>query len=77
MKEISILFKIFSILGFIGSVICISELELFIAILLSSLILLAIGVLFKNLAGAFEDIALIRRRQKLELIRKGVINDEE
>lgn len=77
MKTMSIILKIVAILGFIGSLAIIENLEAFITTLLSSLAIFAVGVLFKNLGDAFEDIALIRRRQKLELIHKGVINDEE
>lgn len=77
MKTMSIILKIVAILGFVGSLAIIEDLEAFITTLLSSLVIFAVGVLFKNLGDAFEDIALIRRRQKLELIHKGVINDEE
>ena len=73
----SIILKIVAILGFVGSLAIIEDFETFITTLLSSLAIFAIGVLFKNLGDAFEDIALIRKRQKLELIHKGIIKEEE
>ena len=73
----SIILKIAAIVGFAGSFAVIEDLEAFITALFSSLAILAVGVLFKNLGNAFEDIALIRKRQKLELIHKGIIKEEE
>lgn len=77
MKTMSIILKIVAIVGFAGSFAVIEDLEAFITALLSSLAILAVGVLFKSLGNAFEDIALIRKRQKLELIHKGIIKEEE
>jgi hypothetical protein len=73
----SIILKIVAIVGFAGSFAVIEDLEAFITTLLSSLAIFAVGVLFKNLGDAFEDIVLIRKRQKLELIHKGIIKEEE
>lgn len=77
MKTMSIILKIVAIVGFAGSFAVIEDLEAFITTLFSSLAILAVGVLFKSLGNAFEDIALIRKRQKLELIHKGIIKEEE
>ena len=77
MKTMSIILKIVAIVGFAGSFAVIEDLEAFITTLVSSLAILAVGVLFKSLGNAFEDIALIRKRQKLELIHKGIIKEDE
>lgn len=77
MKTMSIILKIVAIVGFAGSFAVMEDLEAFITTLFSSLAILAVGVLFKSLGNAFEDIALIRKRQKLELIHKGIIKEEE
>ena len=77
MKTMSIILKIVAIVGFAGSFAVIEDLEAFITTLFSSLAILAVGVLFKSLGNAFEDIALIRKRQKLELIHKGIIKEDE
>ncbi len=76
MKTMSVIFKVFAFLGFAASFFCIAELETFIILLSASITLLAAGVLFEGLRNAFEDIAIIRERQKLELIHKGIIKEE-
>lgn len=76
MKAMSVFFKILAVLGFISSFVVIEDFEAFVGILLGSIIILSIGVLFKNLGNAFEDIALMRERQKAELIHKEIIKEE-
>lgn len=76
MKTMSVIFKVIAFLSFAASFFCIEELETFITLLSASITVLALGVLFKGLNDAFEDIAIIRKRQKLELIHKGIIKEE-
>ena len=75
----SFVLKFMAILGFVLGVICFlnTEIEVSIICLIASVFVLAMGVLFRNLAEAFEDIQLMRERQKLELISKGVIKEEK
>lgn len=77
MYGISIVLKLLSILGFIAAVIGIfnGEIETAISVILASIGVLAMGVLFKNLGEAFEDIALMRKRQKMELLAKGILKE--
>lgn len=79
MKAMSIVLKLMAVLGFVLGVICFlnTEIEVSIICLIVSVFVLAMGVLFRNLAEAFEDIQLMRERQKLELISKGVIKEEK
>lgn len=79
MKAMSFVLKFIAILGFVLGVICFlnTEIEVSIICLIVSVFVLAMGVLFRNLAEAFEDIQLMRERQKLELISKGVIKEEK
>lgn len=79
MKAMSFILKFMAILGFVLGVICFlnTEIEVSIICLIVSVFVLAMGVLFRNLAEAFEDIQLMRERQKLELISKGVIKEEK
>lgn len=79
MKAMSFVLKFMAILGFVLGVICFlnTEIEVSIICLIVSVFVLAMGVLFRNLAEAFEDIQLMRERQKLELISKGVIKEEK
>ena len=79
MKAMSFVLKFMAVLGFVLGVICFlnTEIEVSIICLIVSVFVLAIGVLFRNLAEAFEDIQLMRERQKLELISKGVIKEEK
>lgn len=79
MKAMSFVLKFMAVLGFILGVICFlnTEIEVSIICLIVSVFVLAMGVLFRNLAEAFEDIQLMRERQKLELISKGVIKEEK
>lgn len=77
MKAMSIIFKILAVFVMIAAFISITELEIFIGLLIGSIIILSLGVLFKNLGEAIEDIALMRERQKAELIHKGIIKEEE
>jgi high-affinity K+ transport system ATPase subunit B len=78
MKAMSFILKLVSIIGILLSVhgFLSGEAETAIMLFLGCLIILATGVLFKNLAEAFEDIALIRERQKLELMSKGILGAE-
>lgn len=75
----SFILKFMAVLGFVLGVICFlnTEIEVSIICLIVSVFVLAMGVLFRNLAEAFEDIQLMRERQKLELISKGVIKEEK
>lgn len=75
----SFVLKFMAILGFVLGAICFfnTEIEVSIICLIVSVFVLAMGVLFRNLAEAFEDIQLMRERQKLELISKGVIKEEK
>lgn len=75
----SFVLKFMAVLGFVLGVICFlnTEIEVSIICLIVSVFVLAMGVLFRNLAEAFEDIQLMRERQKLELISKGVIKEEK
>lgn len=75
----SFVLKFMAVLGFVLGVICFlnTEVEVSIICLIVSVFVLAMGVLFRNLAEAFEDIQLMRERQKLELISKGVIKEEK
>jgi hypothetical protein len=79
MKAMSFILKFMAVLGFVLGVICFlnTEIEVSIICLIVSVFVLAMGVLFRNLAEAFEDIRLMRERQKLELISKGVIKEEK
>lgn len=79
MKTMSVILKILAVLSFIVTAFCFleGELEMFITLLVVSIFMLATGVLFKNLGEAFEDIALIRKRQKKELLSKGILKEEE
>ena len=79
MKAMSFVLKFMAVLGFVLGVICFlnTEIEVSIICLIVSVFVLAMGVLFRNLAEAFEDIQLMRERQKLELIYKGVIKEEK
>lgn len=79
MKAMSFILKFMAVLGFVLGVICFlnTEIEVSIICLIVSVFVLAMGVLFRNLAEAFEDIQLMRERQKLELISKGVIKEEK
>lgn len=78
MKTMSVILKILAVLSFIVTALCFlkGELEMFITLLIVSIFMLATGVLFKNLGETFEDIALIRKRQKKELISKGILKEE-
>ena len=78
MKAMSIILKILSVLGFVSAVhnFLSGDIESSILSLAMAIFILAIGVLFRNLAEAFEDIRLMRERQKLELISKGIIDKE-
>jgi hypothetical protein len=76
MKAMSVFFKILAILGLVSSFLVIEDFEAFLGVILGSIIILSIGVLFKNLGEAFEDIALMRERQKAELIHKEIIKEE-
>ena len=78
MKTMSVILKILAVLGFVATAICFleGELEVLITLLIVSFFMLASGVLFKNLGEAFEDIALIRKRQKEELLSKGILKEE-
>lgn len=75
----SFILKFMAVLGFVLGVICFlnTEIEVSIICLIVSVFVLAMGVLFRNLAEAFEDIQLMRERQKLDLISKGVIKEEK
>lgn len=75
----SIILKILAVASFVATALFFleGELEMFVTLLIVSIFLLATGVLFKNLGEAFEDIALIRQRQKKELIAKGILKEEE
>lgn len=79
MKAMSFVLKFMAVLGFVLGVICFlnTEIEVSIICLIVSVFVLAMGVLFRNLAEAFEDIQLMRERQKLELISKGVVKEEK
>lgn len=79
MKTMSIILKILAVASFVATALSFleGELEMFVTLLIISIFLLATGVLFKNLGEAFEDIALIRQRQKKELIAKGILKEEE
>ena len=78
MKTMSVILKIFAVLSFVATALCFleEELEMFLTLLIISIFMLATGVLFKNLGEAFEDIALIRKRQKQELLFKGILKEE-
>ena len=78
MKAMSFILKLVSIIGILLSVhgFLSGEADTAVMLFLGCLIILATGVLFKNLAEAFEDIALIRERQKLELMSKGILASE-
>jgi protein-S-isoprenylcysteine O-methyltransferase Ste14 len=78
MKAMSVILKIVSIIGIIAAVhsFLSGNVESSILVLLLSVFVLALGVLFKNLGEAFEDIALMRERQKQELISKGILKQE-
>ena len=79
MKGMSIVLKLVSILGFISAVISFfnGEIEISFTLIGASITVLAIGVLFKNLGEAFEDIALIRKRQKIELLSKEILKEDD
>lgn len=79
MKTMSVILKILAVLSFVATALCFleEELEMFFTLLIISIFMLATGVLFKNLGEAFEDIALIRKRQKEELLSKGILKEEE
>lgn len=79
MKTMSVILKILAVLSFVATALCFleGELEMFLTLLVISIFMLATGVLFKNLGEAFEDIALIRKRQKQELLSKGILSAEE
>lgn len=79
MKTMSVILKILAAASFVATALSFleGELEMFVTLLIVSIFLLATGVLFKNLGEAFEDIALIRQRQKKELIAKGILKEEE
>lgn len=79
MKTMSVILKVLAVISFIVTVLSFleGEIEMFITLLIISIFMLATGVLFKNLGEAFEDIALIRQRQKKELIAKGILKEEE
>lgn len=79
MKTMSIILKILAVASFVATALSFleGELEMFVTLLTISIFLLATGVLFKNLGEAFEDIALIRQRQKKELIANGILKEEE
>lgn len=74
----SIFLKLLAILSLIATAISFlnGEIEMTVTFLVISILMLASGVLFKNLGEAFEDIALIRQRQKQELIAKGILKEE-
>lgn len=78
MKAMSLILKLLAILGFVATALSFfnGELEASIGLLVIAIFLMAAGVLFKNLGEAFEDIALIRKRQKQELISKGILKEE-
>lgn len=78
MKAMSVILKIVSIIGIIGAVhsFLSGNVESSVLVLLLSIFVLALGVLFKNLGEAFEDIALMRERQKQELISKNILKQE-
>lgn len=78
MKTMSVILKILAVISFIATAISFleGEMEMFVTSMVISIFMLAAGVLFKNLGDAFEDIALIRQRQKIELLAKGVLKDE-
>lgn len=78
MKTMSIILKLLAILSLIATAISFlnGEIEMTVTFLVISILMLASGVLFKNLGEAFEDIALIRQRQKQELIAKGILKEE-
>ena len=78
MKKMSVILKILAVLSFVATALCFLEgkLEMFLTLLIISIFMLATGVLFKNLGEAFEDIALIRKRQKQELLFKGILKEE-
>ena len=79
MYGMSIVLKLISILGFIAAVISIfnGELDYSFTLIGASIAVLAMGVLFKNLGEAFEDITLMRKRQKMELIAKGILKEDD
>lgn len=79
MHGMSIVLKLISILGFIAAVISIfnGEIETALPLIGACITILAIGVLFKNLGEAFEDIALMRKRQKMELLAKGILKEDD
>lgn len=78
MKSMAVILKLLAILGFVATALSFfnGELEASIGLLVIAIFLMAAGVLFKNLGEAFEDIALIRKRQKQELISKGILKEE-
>lgn len=78
MKTMSIILKLLATLSLIATAISFlnGEIEMTVTFLVISILMLASGVLFKNLGEAFEDIALIRQRQKQELIAKGILKEE-
>ena len=75
----SVILKILSVLGFLTSAICFleSEVEACFFVLIFAIVMLSAGVLFKNLGETFEDINMIRRRQRLDLLSRGVLKEEE
>ena len=77
MYGMSIVLKLISFLGFIVALVSIfnGEIETAISVTFASIGVLAMGVLFKNLGEAFEDIALMRKRQKMELLAKGILKE--
>jgi hypothetical protein len=79
MKAMSVILKILAVLSFVATALCFfeGELEMFFTLLIISIFMLATGVFFKNLGEAFEDIALIRKRQKQYLIFKGILKEED
>ena len=76
MKAVSIILKILAVIVFASAFTMIDQLEAFIESILYAFGIFAIGVLFRNLGEAFEDIALIRERQKKELTSKGILTEE-
>ena len=77
MKAMSVIFKIIAVLVFISAFVMIEEMEVFFGLLITAILILGTGVLFSNLGDAFEDIALMRERQKKELISKGILPEDK
>ena len=77
MKVMSVIFKIIAALVCVGAFAMIEEMETFFGLLTLAIFILGIGVFFKNIGNAFEDISIMRERQKKYLISKGIISEDD